>query len=379
MTDAQYMQIALEEAWKGCGFVNPNPMVGCIIVKDGRIIGRGFHKKYGGLHAERNALASCTTSPEGATVYVTLEPCCHWGKTPPCTDALIEAKVSRVVSGSQDPNPLVSGKSRTLLENAGIKTETGVLKEQCDALNEAFFHYISSGTPFVILKYAMTSDGKTATASGKSKWITGEKARQRVHFDRHRYAAVLAGSGTVAADDPMLTCRFENTAGAQYPEVKETSQPLRIVCDTRLSVPLTSKIVRTATDFPTLIATGEDNPEKTEPFIKAGCRILTVPKTGRGINLKVLMQKLGEMKIDSVIIEGGATLAWSALAEGIVNKTNIYMAPKIFGGPGKSGVDGSGVPSPDGAFLLSKPEITEFDGDLLLESRVIYSGHGIRE
>ncbi len=366
------MRIAIAEAWKGCGFTNPNPMVGCVIVKNGVIIGKGFHKKYGDLHAERNALASCTESPEGATVYVTLEPCCHWGRTPPCTDALIESKVVRVVSGSRDPNPLVSGKSGEILKKAGIKTETGILKEECDALNEAFFHYITCGTPFVILKYAMTADGKTATVSGKSKWITGEKARSRVHFDRHRYGAVMAGVGTVLTDDPMLTCRFENPCDGSYPETEKISQPLRIICDTGLNTPLSSKIVKTAGDFPTLIATGISDPEKTKPFTDAGCRVLSLPEKDDKIDMQVLMKKLGEMKIDSVIIEGGPTLAWSALAAGIVNKTNIYLAPKIFGGTGKSGVAGTGVFSPDEAFMLSEPKVTDFEGDLLLESRVIY-------
>lgn len=381
MTDEQYMGIAVEEAWKGCGHVNPNPMVGCVIVKNGAIIGKGFHGTYGGLHAERNALASCATSPEGATVYVTLEPCCHWGKTPPCTDALIAAKVARVVSGSADPNPLVSGKSAATLMEAGIETESGVLKEKCDALNEAFFHYIRAKTPFVILKYAMTADGKIATITGKSKWITGEAARRRVHFDRHRYAAVLVGVGTVLADDPMLSCRFENTGDDVYPSVGEPSHPLRIICDSSLRTPPSSRLVKTARDFPTLIATAVSDREKYKPYLDSGCRVLNAADTGNGgaggggnrVDLPLLMKKLGGMGVDSVIIEGGAEIAWSALKSRVVCKTNIYIAPKIFGGAaGKTAVGGSGALLPEEAFALSAPEITVLGGDILLESRTLY-------
>lgn len=206
--DEHYMKRALELARKGAGWVNPNPMVGAVIVKDGKIIGEGWHTRYGELHAERQALANCTENTEGATIYVTLEPCCHTGKTPPCTEALIEAKFARVVCGAPDPNPLVAGKGFEILRQAGIEVTENVLLDECLEINEVFFHYIRTKTPYVILKYAMTLDGKIATRSGKSKWITSEAARKRVHEDRHRYSAIMVGVNTVIKDDPLLTCRL---------------------------------------------------------------------------------------------------------------------------------------------------------------------------
>ena len=227
MTDTEYMKIALELAKKGCGFVNPNPMVGAVIVKGDEMIGMGYHEKYGNLHAERNAILSCKKSPKGATLYVTLEPCCHYGKTPPCTEAIIESGISKVVIGSSDPNPLVQGQGVNILRNNGIKVIENVLKEECDEINKAFFHYIKTKTPYVVMKYAMTIDGKIATYTGKSKWVTGEEARQNVHKDRHKYSAIMVGVGTVLADNPMLNCRIE-----------ECKNPIRIICDTNLRTPI---------------------------------------------------------------------------------------------------------------------------------------------
>jgi diaminohydroxyphosphoribosylaminopyrimidine deaminase/5-amino-6-(5-phosphoribosylamino)uracil reductase len=221
------MRIALQLAEKGCGWVNPNPLVGAVIVKDGEIIGRRFHEKYGKAHAERNAIASCIKSPKGATLYATLEPCCHHGTNPPCTDAIIESGIKRVVIGSSDPNPLVRGKGVAIMRRHGIEVVEGVLKEECDKLNQVFFHYIQRKKPYVIMKYAMTMDGKIATYTGESKWITGEAARQRVHEDRHRYSGIMVGVGTVLADNPLLTCRMEGG-----------KNPLRIICDTRLRTPI---------------------------------------------------------------------------------------------------------------------------------------------
>ena len=196
MTDIEYMKIALDLAKKGRGFVNPNPMVGAVVVKDNEIIGQGYHEKYGHLHAERNAIADCKVSPMGATIYVTLEPCCHYGKTPPCTDAIIESGIKKVVIGSSDPNPLVAGKGVEILKSNNIEVVENVLKEECDKLNEVFFHYIKTKTPYVVMKYAMTMDGKIATYTGKSKWITGEESRLNVHKDRHKYSGIMVGVGT---------------------------------------------------------------------------------------------------------------------------------------------------------------------------------------
>ncbi|NLG02929.1 MAG: bifunctional diaminohydroxyphosphoribosylaminopyrimidine deaminase/5-amino-6-(5-phosphoribosylamino)uracil reductase RibD, partial [Clostridia bacterium] len=197
MTDTEYMKIAIEYAKKGSGSVNPNPMVGAVIVKHDQIVGEGYHKKRGEPHAERYALMNCRESAAGATLYVTLEPCCHYGKTPPCTQAILESGITRVVVGTLDPNPLVAGKGVALLRKHGLKVITGVLEEECKKLNEVFFHYITTKRPYVVMKYAMTMDGKIATCTGKSKWITGEKAREKVHEDRHRYSGIMVGVGTV--------------------------------------------------------------------------------------------------------------------------------------------------------------------------------------
>jgi len=360
MTDAEYMGLALQLAKKGCGWVNPNPMVGAVIVKNGEIIGQGYHQKYGGTHAERNALADCKVSPTGATIYVTLEPCCHYGKTPPCTEAILESSIHRVVIGSSDPNPLVSGKGVGIMRSRGIEVTEDVLKDECDALNKSFFYYIQHGLPFVTMKSAMTMDGKIATRTGKSQWITGDTARRRVHEDRHRYSAVMVGVGTVLADDPLLTCRLENG-----------KNPLRVVCDTKLKTPPGSRLV-TSTDIAnTVIATAVTEYEKHRPYLEAGCNIVVVPEKNGHIDLNCLMKNLVEMKIDSILLEGGGTLNWSALLSGIVNKVQVYVAPKLFGGNGKTPVMGIGVDCPDAAFRLSKPVITLLGEDILLESEVV--------
>jgi diaminohydroxyphosphoribosylaminopyrimidine deaminase/5-amino-6-(5-phosphoribosylamino)uracil reductase len=360
MEEIQYMRLAIELARQGRGWVNPNPMVGAVIVKCDKIIGQGYHETLGGPHAERNALANCQTSTIGATLYVTLEPCCHQGRTPPCTDAIIESGISRVVIGSFDPNPLVAGKGISILRSHGIEVVENVAKKECDKLNESFFHYIQNKAPYVIMKYAMTMDGKIATHTGKSRWITGEEARQRVHEDRHRYSAIMVGVGTVLTDDPILTCRLTNS-----------KNPLRIICDTNLRTPLGAKIVTTAHMAPTIIATSIADASRHQPYLEAGCEIMVIRKKENHIDLKSLMRRLGERQIDSLLLEGGGTLNWSALQSGIVNKVQAYVAPKLFGGSAKTPVEGFGVDCPKGAFSLSKPVITPIGNDILLESEVI--------
>lgn len=368
MKDTEYMRLALQLAEKGCGHVNPNPMVGAVLVKEGRIIGQGYHERYGAPHAERNALASCTESPEGAALYVTLEPCCHYGKTPPCTEAILRSNIQKVVVGSRDPNPLVAGKGIRKLRRRGIEVVEGVLKTECDKLNEVFFYFMQTGKPYVVMKYAMTMDGKTAAYTGASKWITGEAARSRVHQDRSRYSAVMAGIGTVLADDPLLTCRIDGG-----------KNPLRIICDTELRTPLSSQIVATAGEIPTVIATVCTEAEIQRPYIEAGCRILPVLKRGGHLDLSELMTKLGEEKIDSILLEGGSILNWSALQAGIVNKVQAYIAPKLFGGAnGKTPVAGMGVSRPEDAFFLTNSKVTCLGEDILIESEVkshVYRNH----
>lgn len=365
MKDTEYMRLALELAERGLGWTSPNPMVGAVIVKDGRVIGQGWHARYGDLHAERSALKNCTESPAGATLYVTLEPCCHHGRQPPCTEAILKAGIRRVVVGSGDPNPLVAGKGIDILRQAGVTVETGVLREECDALNRVFFHYIQTGRPYVVLKYAMTLDGKIATRTGASRWITGEAARRRVHEDRHRYSAILAGVGTVLTDDPLLTCRMEGG-----------KNPLRIICDTHLRTPLTSQIVRTAREVPTILAASTAAAERAAAYEAAGCRVWLLPERNAHVDLDALMERLGSEKIDSVLLEGGGTLNWSALEQGLVQKVQAYIAPKFFGGTAKSPVEGLGVEQPDQAIRLNHMTLTPLGEDFLLEGEVDHGVYG---
>lgn len=366
MGDTQYMRMALEYAKKGMGFVNPNPMVGAVLVKDGRIIGQGYHEKYGSPHAERNAIDSCLTSPEGAVLYVTLEPCCHFGNTPPCIEIIMQSGIKRVVVGTRDPNPLVAGKGMEVLRQNGVEVIAGILEKECRELNEVFFYYIQSNRPFVIMKYAMTMDGKSASCSGKSKWITSEPARERVHQDRHRYSAIMAGVGTVLADNPLLTCRIE-----------KGKNPIRIICDTHLRTPLDSNIVESAKEVPTIIATSCKDEKRYRLYRDSACDILVLSKENGHVDLNELMSELGKRKIDSVYLEGGGTLNWSALQSGIVNKVHAYIAPKLLGGAEAiSPVTGSGIDEPDHGFFLSGSKITLLGEDILIESEVVKNVYG---
>lgn len=357
MTNGMYMERAINLAKRGIGFVNPNPLVGAVIIKDGRIIGEGYHERCGGLHAERNALQNCTEDPRGATMFVTLEPCCHHGKTPPCTDAIIEHGIATVFVGSDDPNPLVAGKGVQALRDAGITVHTGMCKEECDALNRVFFHYIRTKTPFCVMKTAMTADGKTATRTGLSRWISNSESRRHVHETRKRVAGIMVGIGTVLSDDPMLNCRADNP-----------SHPARIVCDTNLQIPEDCRLVHSAQDIPTYVAASRIDPRKRAVLEQRGVHVLEIPEMDGHVNLRALMYRLGELEIDSILIEGGAALHEAALRSGIVQHVHVYVAPKIFGGfSAKSAVGGLGVASPDEAYRLSCPTITRFGDDVLLE------------
>ena len=374
-----YMERAIQLAKRGTGFTNPNPLVGAVIVKDSRIIGEGWHARYGDLHAERNALKHCTEDPAGATIYVTLEPCCHHGKQPPCTEALVESGIRRVYIGSRDPNPLVSGKGVAFLREHGIEVIPDFLREQCDQLNPIFFRYITTKMPYTILKYAMTADGKIACASGASKWVTGEAARAHVQQTRKRVAAICVGIGTVLADDPMLTCRCENP-----------SQPVRVVLDTRLRIPMESQLVQTAREVPVIVFCYNPDPDKKAALEAAGVTVLEakllpreeldemflqheafqIPREelhGRHISLRNCLEQLGQRGLDSVLIEGGASIHAAALQEKCCDLVQVYVAPKLFGGDGLSPIGDMGITAPDKAILLSEPTITRLGQDLLLE------------
>lgn len=375
-TDEYYMDRAIRLARLGAGHVNPNPLVGAVIVKSGRIIGAGYHEEIGGLHAERNALAACTEDPAGSDIYVTLEPCCHYGKQPPCTDALLAAGVRRVIIGSRDPNPLVSGKGVRILREQGVEVVTDFLRAECDRLNPVFFHYITRKQPYVTLKYAMTLDGKIASAAGESRWISSEASREKARRDRGLSMGILVGVGTVLADDPALTCR---TPGA--------IDPVRVILDTRLRTPLTAQVMKTAAVLPaqgglpevstrdgmryprTVIATCEKDKNKLEPYQKAGALVLSLPPDEDGrVSVPVLLKKLGAMKMDSLYVEGGGNVHWSFLRERAADKVQIYIGPLLLGGAdARSPVEGAGFPSPPEALRLTGIRTERIGDDLFLE------------
>lgn len=360
----KYMKRAIELALGGIGKVNPNPLVGAVIVKDDRVLAEGYHEKYGALHAERHAFSKLRESAAMADMYVTLEPCCHYGKQPPCTQAIIENGIKNVYVGSHDPNILVAGKGIKQLREAGINVVENVLKEECDALNPVFFHYITTKTPYVVMKYAMTLDGKTACDTGESKWVTGREARQHVQKTRNALTGIMAGVQTVINDNPMLTCRLDNGRN-----------PVRIICDSHLRIPVSSNILKTAQKIRTIIATTSDDKQKIDQIRETGAEIIkTKPLYGK-VNLNELIIKLGEQGIDSILLEGGGTLNQSALKAGIVNHIQAYIAPKIFGGSGRyTPVGGIGVASPDDAYLFDNLKITQFGSDILLEYDIINKG-----
>ena len=357
MDDKAWMRRAIALARNGMGWTAPNPMVGAVIVKDGRMIGEGWHRRCGDWHAERNALAALTEPAQGATMYVTLEPCCHQGRTPPCTEAILEHGVAKVVIGSRDPNPLVSGKGAVLLRAHGVEVVEDFIRPECDELNPEFFHFITTGRPYVVMKYAMTLDGKIACRTGASQWITGETARAHVHRLRGRYAAIMAGIGTVLADDPLLNCRLP-----------EAHQPLRIILDSRLRLPPDCRLARTAHDYPTLIACGTADPIKARILRELGLEVVELPAGDGRVDLTALMRLLGERQISSVLIEGGGAVHEAALRAGVVDHICAYIAPMLIGGEtAKTPVEGLGVATPDEGARLKNCRITQLAEDILLE------------
>lgn len=368
--ERKYMERALELAEYGRGFTSPNPVVGAVIVKDGEIIGEGWHRKYGQAHAERNAVADCINrgnDPAGAVMYVTLEPCCHHGKQPPCTELIIESGIGCVVTGSGDPNPEVAGKGIRMLRENGIEVVENFMKDECDSINRIFFHYITEDTPYVMIKYAMTADGKTASATGKSKWITCEESRKHAHKLRHIYSAIMVGSGTVLADDPMLDCRLGEDAvtGEEY------RNPVRVICDTSLRTPADCRLVMTADRIRTIIATASEDADKIREYTDKGVEVIRIRKDGKSIDLHELMRELRKRDIDSVMAEGGGTLVWSLAEKKLINRVTAYIAPEILGGEkAPTPVRGEGFDSPQNCLKLNNPEISRKGNDILLEWEV---------
>ena len=359
--DIKFMKRAIDLAKKGYGLVNPNPLVGAVIVKNAKIIGEGYHEYFGGPHAEINALKNIK-SAKGTTLYVTLEPCNHFGKTPPCTDRIINEGFSRVVIGIRDPNPVVKGKGIETLRKEGILAEPGLLKKEITKLNEVYIKYITTGLPFCVMKTAMTLDGKISTVSGDSKWISNEKSRQFVHELRHRYSAIMVGVNTIIKDNPELTDRSE------HPTRKN---PIRIVVDSKGRTPANAKVFN-VDKAKTIFAV---TPGASHKFInlvhQKGAETIVCPEKNNKVDLTFLIKKLGEKGIDSILIEGGSALNFSAIEEGIVDKVYSFISPKIVGGASaKSPVGGNGFDTLNQAVNLSIESITRYDEDIMVEAYI---------
>ena len=355
-----YMLRALELAGRARGRTSPNPMVGAVLVKDGTVVGEGFHAFAGSDHAELEAIREAEGAAAGATMYVTLEPCCHFGRTPPCVEQIIKAGIRRVVAACEDPNSAVSGKGFAALRAAGIAVEVGLLAEEAARLNQAFFTFIRTGRPFVILKTAASLDGKIATRTGDSRWITGESARQHVHHIRNEVDAVLVGIGTILRDDPLLTTRLGT------PDQRD---PTRVIVDNLARLPLRAKVINRASTAPTILAVSEMAPRaRLEALEREGVQILLVPGSPRRISLANLMVELGKRGFLSVMIEGGAEINGSALQEGVVDKVLLFLAPILIGGKSTpTAVGGEGIDALRQAKRLRELRIERFDEDILIE------------
>lgn len=357
------MNRAIRLADNGIGFVNPNPLVGAVIVRDDQVIGEGWHERCGGLHAERNAFLNCSENPEGATLYVTLEPCCHYGKTPPCTDAIIENRIKRVVVGLTDPNPLVAGKGIEKLRAAGIEVVTGIEEELIREQNRVFLKYITTGNPWVVMKTAMTLDGKIATHTGDSHWVTGETARQRVQEMRRVNRAIMVGAGTVRVDNPLLNCRLGG----------DVRQPVRIIVDSGAAIPRDSRIVETAGIFPTIVAhTRKAGAAQLETLAANGVELLLCEDMEGRVSIADLLQKLGKKGIDSILLEGGGELNDSFIRGGYVDEVYAFIAPKIIGGrAAKTPVEGCGFARMQQALHLIDSRMEQVGEDFLIFGKLL--------
>ncbi|MDF2985395.1 MAG: ribD [Eubacterium sp.] len=358
-----YMKKVLELAKAGWGRTNPNPLVGAIIVKNGEIVAEGYHEMPGGPHAEVAAFSNAGSCVRGGTLYVNLEPCSHYGRTPPCAERIIKEGISKVVMAMEDPNPKVAGRGRKLLQAAGVETVTGVLEQEAVKLNEIFVKYITCKRPFVIMKTAMTLDGKIASACGDSKWISGESSRQQVHSIRDRVSAIMVGVNTVMTDNPSLTTRINGKTG---------KDPVRIIVDSKGVIPVNSQVINIQSSAGVIIATTSAiEIEKEKQLADKGVRILKLDGPDGHVDLKKLMDELYLSEIDSVLLEGGGGLNAAALNSGIVDKLMIFVAAKIIGGKNsKTPVEGEGIPLMKDAIKLENIEVNRFDEDILIEGYV---------
>lgn len=364
--DKKYMALALELAERGRGGVSPNPMVGAVVVRRERIVGKGYHTKAGFPHAEIKALRNAGPKAKGATLYINLEPCGHFGRTPPCTEEIIKAGIREVVAAMADPNPLNSGKGFARLRRAGIKVRIGILREEAKKLNETFLKFITRKEPFVMVKVAMSLDGKIATKKGKSKWITGEKARSYLHQLRREVDGVLVGLNTVLKDDPMLTVRGKRRRRSQG------RKPVRIVVDSQAKIPLPAKVLKGQTQ--TIIATTSSAPKnRIKALGRKGAKVITIPGRSRRVNLAKLMKKLGKKGITSLLIEGGGEIIASAFSSRIVDKVLFFISPKIIGGrDAPTPVEGEGIREMAQALPFRSLTTRWFANDLLIEGYPCY-------
>ncbi|WP_449244428.1 bifunctional diaminohydroxyphosphoribosylaminopyrimidine deaminase/5-amino-6-(5-phosphoribosylamino)uracil reductase RibD [Desulfobacca acetoxidans] len=330
--DQRYMALALKLAARGVGCTSPNPMVGAVVVRDGYIVGRGYHRRYGGPHAEVEALRQAGSQADGATLYVTLEPCNHYGQTPPCTEAILAAGIRRVVIANSDPNPHVVGGGAAYLQSKGLLVQSGLLAKAGSRLNEAFFKAMTTGQPFVIAKAAASLDGKIATRTNDSQWITGAPARTWVHRLRHQVDAILVGVGTVMADDPQLTTRLPKGQG---------KDPIRLVLDSRLRLPLNAKVLTQISAAPTwMVCTPSAPSEKITAIQELGAEVIITPAIENRVELRTLLKILGERRIQSLLVEGGAEVQGAFFDAGLVDKFHLFLAPKFIGGRQAPGILG---------------------------------------
>jgi diaminohydroxyphosphoribosylaminopyrimidine deaminase/5-amino-6-(5-phosphoribosylamino)uracil reductase len=357
-TDIKYMKRALTLARKGIGKTSPNPAVGCVIVKSGAVIGEGWHRKAGGPHAEIHALEMAGAAARGADLYVTLEPCCHTGKTPPCSDALIKAGVKRVVAGMKDPNPLVSGSGLDALERAGIDTTCGVLEDDCRAINLPFIKLITTGMPYVTYKCAMTLDGNIATITGESRWISCEESRKHVHKMRANMDAVMVGVDTVIADNPSLTVRHVRGRN-----------PLRVIVDTRLRTPESFVVLSGKLSSKTIIATTETNPRVHRRYLKQGATIVVCDEFDGRVSMTDLLPKLGTMGVQSILLEGGSRLAGTMLQHGLIDELVFFVAPKIIGNNGFAPFTLQDITSMEQAINLTFTDVKRSGVDFIIHAR----------
>lgn len=355
------MRMAIAIASCGRGRVEPNPMVGCVLVQDDRLIGEGWHRQFGGDHAEIDALNHCKEPTKGATVYVTLEPCCHHGKTPPCTDALIQAGVRRVLIAQSDPFEKVAGRGIAALQQAGIETQTGLLEEEARYLMAPYLYRIRHGLPWVIAKWAMTLDGRIATRTGDSQWISNETSRTKVHEIRSQVDGILVGINTALVDDPLLT-----------PRPPGHRHPTRIVVDSAARLPLDSKLVRSTNEFPCLVAVGpEAEKRQCEKLESRGCQIWRGASVQPNERLKQLLVELSNRGMTNILVEGGGRLLGSLFDGGLVCEAHVFIAPKVVGGSGAiSPIGGIGIDQLVDSVGFSETHIEDLDGDIHFRGRL---------